>query len=235
MFGVILYPLPFCLSQNLWIFWHKPGTYSWGRTKELLNIVCDSKNNCHLRKRHVLLCKMQRRIWKKVPKMGASSFLLHDSFLCVHLQIKGTATGRRRGKWPHMPCKEERSDEQLSDNSWCSGISSNDNNLSACIFSLTLKKTNRGDQVFQQLWYPWWLYSEDVETETECLWCGSVASLLGVKWFRYVLPSDYKSNFRLKSNRLPHPAPFKYQHPWEDEHPPGHKSEIVPPEDTQCW
>lgn len=71
--------------------------------------------------------------------MGAFSLVLHDSFPCAHLQIKGTATGRR-GKWPHLPCKEEHSGEQLSDNSWCSGISSNNNNLSACIFSQSLKE-----------------------------------------------------------------------------------------------
>ena len=44
--------------------------------------------------------------------------------------------------------------------------------------------------------------------------------------------SDYRSSFCYA--RLPHPALFKYQHPLEGEHPLGHKSEIIPPEGTQC-
>lgn len=115
----------------------------------------------------------------------------------------------KRWQWPHMSCKEEHSDEQLSEKS--SGISSNNNNLFACIFSQALKRRwgKSGTPttlilrmlLVRKFWYKNWN------------WCYSVAFLPRVTvWFRCLLLLDYTS--ALPHARQLHSARFKHEHPY---------------------
>lgn len=141
----------------------------------------------------------------------------------------------KMGKWPHMSCKEEHSVEQLSDNSWCSGISSNNNNLIACLFSQALKKRGGENQVLRQLWHSLWFYLKKVEIKMKSsvivlrsCWgwqCGSGVCCFQITELSFPVPD---CSIRLTSN-------MSIWMSMDDERPPRHKIEILTPEDTQCW